>query len=106
MITDRRIIRPSLDREFRIDVSRHRESRIASDLHDELISKLTVLTYALQTNNEKVKPVELLGDSIKIARRITHDLRPPMLEETTLDELVEDFILPLKNLISVALLKI
>ena len=78
-------------------VQEKERDRIASDLHDELISKLTVLTYALQTNNEKVKPVELLGDSIKIARRITHDLRPPMLEETTLDELVEDFILPLKS---------
>lgn len=78
-------------------VQEKERDRIASDLHDELISKLTVLTYALQTNNEKVKPVELLGDSIKIARRITHDLRPPMLEETTLEELVEDFILPLRN---------
>nr|WP_320054579.1 ATP-binding protein [uncultured Acetobacteroides sp.] len=78
-------------------VQEKERDRIASDLHDELISKLTVLTYALQTNNEKVKPVELLGDSIKIARRITHDLRPPMLEETTMEELVEDFILPLKN---------
>ena len=78
-------------------VQEKERDRIASDLHDELISKLTVLTYALQTNNEKVKPVELLGDSIKIARRITHDLRPPMLEQTTLEEMVDDFILPLRN---------
>lgn len=78
-------------------VQEKERDRIASDLHDELISKLTVLTYALQTNNEKVKPVELLGDSIKIARRITHDLRPPMLEHTTLEDMVDDFILPLRS---------
>jgi two-component system, NarL family, sensor kinase len=78
-------------------VQEKERDRIASDLHDGLISKLTVLTYALQTNNEKVKPVELLGDSITIARRITHDLRPPLLEQTTLEEMVSDFVLPLKK---------
>lgn len=78
-------------------VQEKERDRIASDLHDELISKLTVLTYALQTSNEKVKPVELLGDSIAIARRITHDLRPPLLDQTSLEELVDDFVLPLTN---------
>jgi two-component system NarL family sensor kinase len=78
-------------------VQEKERGRIASDLHDELISKLTVLTYALQTSNEKVKPVELLGDSIAIARRITHDLRPPLLDQTSLEELVDDFVLPLTN---------
>jgi signal transduction histidine kinase len=78
-------------------VQEKERDRIASDLHDELISKLTVLTYALQTNSDQVKPAELLGDSIKIARRITHDLRPPLLDQTSLKELVEDFVRPLSK---------
>ena len=72
-------------------------SRIASDLHDGLISKLTVLMYALQTNNSQIKPAELLKDSIKIAREITHDLSPPLLGQLSLQELVESFISPLSE---------
>ena len=71
--------------------------RIAKDLHDDLISKLTVLTYALQIENSKVKPVDLLNETIKIARRITHDLTPPLLEQTSLKDLVEDFVAPLSQ---------
>ena len=70
--------------------------RIAKDLHDDLISKLTVLTYALQIENSKVKPVELLNESIKIARRITHDLTPPLLDQTSLKDLIDDFVARMK----------
>jgi two-component system, NarL family, sensor kinase len=71
--------------------------RIAKDLHDDLISKLTVLTYALQIENSKVNPVELLNESIKIARRITHDLTPPLLDQTSLKDLIDDFVAPLSQ---------
>jgi two-component system, NarL family, sensor kinase len=71
--------------------------RIASDLHDVLISKLTVITYAIQTENPQIKPVELLKESINIARGITHDLRPPLLDQTPLHELIEDFITPIET---------
>lgn len=80
-----------------VRVQEKERNRIASDLHDELISKLTVLTYALQMKSDKVNPAELLGNSIAIARRITHDLRPPLLEQTTLCELIDDFMSPLKS---------
>jgi signal transduction histidine kinase len=75
--------------------------RIAKDLHDDLISKLTVLTYALQIENSKVKPVELLNESIKIARRITHDLTPPLLDQTSLKDLIDDFVAPLSQSYSI-----
>lgn len=78
-------------------VQEKERERIASDLHDGLISKLTVLKYALQTNNSQVKPVEILHDSIKIAREITHDLSPPLLGQISLEELVESFIAPLSE---------
>jgi len=71
--------------------------RIASDLHDGLISKLTVLMYALRTNNSQISPAELLDDSIKIAREITHDLSPPLLNQTSIQELIESFISPISE---------
>jgi two-component system NarL family sensor kinase len=71
--------------------------RIAADLHDGLISKLTVLMYALRTNNSQISPAELLDDSIKIAREITHDLSPPLLNQTSIQELIESFISPLSE---------
>lgn len=82
-------------------VQEKERERIASDLHDELISRLTVLMYAIQTNNSQVKPVEVLQDSIKIAREITHDLCPPLLEQTSLPELIENFISPLARAFSI-----
>jgi two-component system NarL family sensor kinase len=82
-------------------VQEKERERIASDLHDGLISKLTVLMYALQTNNPQIKPGEILHDSIKIAREITHDLRPPLLEQTPLQELVENFVAPLSTVYTI-----
>ena len=78
-------------------VQEKERERIAADLHDGLISKLTVLKYAIQTNNEKFKPAEMLQDSIKIAREITHDLSPPLLGELSFYELVESFVSPLSG---------
>lgn len=78
-------------------VQEKERERIASELHDQLISKLTVITYALQTQSQKVDPVELLNNSIVLARGITHDLCPPMLEQSPLDELIADFLLPLSG---------
>src|SRR5690606_553709 len=64
--------------------------RIAADLHDSLIGKLTVL----RIKNQSGYPLEqidlLLGESIDEARRISHDLTPPMLEHISLDELLQN----------------
>jgi len=82
-------------------VQEKERERIASDLHDELISRLTVLMYAIQTSNSHVEPVEVLQDSIKIAREITHDLCPPLLQQTSLPELIENFISPLSEVFAI-----
>ncbi len=76
-------------------VQEKERERIASDLHDDLISKLTALMYAIRTNNSQVEPVQVLQDSIRVAREITHDLCPPLLKQTSIDELIESFISPL-----------
>lgn len=78
-------------------VQEKERERIAADLHDGLISKLTVLKYAIQTNNAQIKPAEMLQDSIKIAREITHDLSPPLLGQLSFQELVESFVSPLSG---------
>lgn len=67
--------------------------RIAADLHDALISKLTVLKIK-ETNGGSE---QLIDESISIARRISHDLSPPLLEYSSLTELIEEALDPWKQ---------
>lgn len=72
--------------------------RIAADLHDALISKLTVL---------KIKEGEgeneaLIDESISIARRISHDLSPPLLEFSSLTDLIGEALEPWKQKMEVS----
>ncbi|MDG1334272.1 MAG: histidine kinase [Crocinitomicaceae bacterium] len=75
--------------------------RIASDLHDELISKLTVLKMQEQVKNENGVSANLVNDCISIARRISHDLSPPLLEFMSLDELIKDLLNPWQELMKI-----
>jgi two-component system NarL family sensor kinase len=68
--------------------------RIAADLHDSLIGKLTVLRLKNQSEYNYEHIDFLLGESIDEARRISHDLSPPMLEFVELDELLQDIASP------------
>lgn len=73
--------------------------RIAADLHDELISKLNVVRMVLYNSKieSSMDPVKMLEDGISLSRRISHDLMPPLLEETEFIELFHDFVFPLKE---------
>ncbi len=73
-------------------LERERE-RIASDLHDDLIGQL----HRIQLINNDKKLNKLLAHSIDSARNISHDLSPPMLNDSALIDLITDFISPLKN---------
>lgn len=75
--------------------------RIAADLHDALISKLTILQIREQTKEQNEESAELVNESIRIARGISHDLSPPLMEHTSLDELLEDVLHPWKEFMSV-----
>lgn len=81
-------------------------SRIAKDMHDEIGSKLNVISLhtqqlKLQTNggSQLIETVDFLTANIKNAidttRRIAHDLLPPTLEEfgfvEALDELCDNY---------------
>ncbi|MEM6723857.1 MAG: histidine kinase, partial [Bacteroidota bacterium] len=79
--------------------------RIASDLHDEIGSKLNVIhLYTHQFLKHDPTPVlktkvgelsEIINQTIQTTRRISHELLPPTLEELglipALDELVNSF---------------
>ena len=68
--------------------------RIASDLHDSLVGKLTTIRMQGQMGLPLNEIDKLLGESITEARRISHDLTPPLLEYTSLSELLDEQITP------------
>lgn len=73
-----------------IRVQEKERERIARDIHDELISKLNIMVLLAENNPNKA--AEVLQTSIKTARRISHDLSPPMLEQHRFVELVESLL--------------
>lgn len=68
--------------------------RIAGDLHDSLIGKLTVIRMKNQVAYTATEIDELLGESIAEARRISHDLTPPLIEFLSIEELINQLITP------------
>lgn len=75
--------------------------RIAADLHDSLIGKLTTLRLKNQMQYEYNEIDFLLGESIAEARRISHDLSPPMLEFMTFYDVIDGVIDPWRKNISI-----
>ncbi len=73
------------------EIERH---RIAADIHDGLIGKLTALKMQQEITNNDQKTIEALHESITIARRISHDLSPPLVEFTKLPELIKELLDP------------
>lgn len=72
-------------------------NRIATDLHDGLIGKLSVIRMKAQIAQSPQDIETLLGESIAEARRISHDLMPPMLEFTDVPELILGLTEPWEN---------
>jgi signal transduction histidine kinase len=71
--------------------------RIAGDLHDSLIGKLVVIKMKSQIGAAANELDALLEEGIAEARRISHDLTPPLLEFSPVEELVEDIFTPWKE---------
>jgi signal transduction histidine kinase len=88
-----------------IIVQEQERTRIAADLHDSLIGKLTVLRLKNQSEYSYEQIDLLLGETINEARRISHDLSPPMLEFIDMDELIEDMIAPWQKHLQIRLYK-
>ncbi len=76
-----------------IDIQEKERTRIAADVHDELIGQLRRIQ--LMNTNETLKTP--LKNSIETARRISHDLTPPLLNESSLSQLFYGVLTPMKN---------
>ncbi len=70
-----------------IAIQEKERSRIASDLHDDLISQL----HRIKLMNENKELNAMIGESIHSARRISHDLSPPLLGQLGIHDLIMDF---------------
>lgn len=84
-----------------IRVQERERNRIAADLHDGLIARLNVLLLLIHSSEEKEKSTGMLKESITQARRISHDLSPPLLHETTLPDLINSFVSPVNAMMKV-----
>lgn len=78
--------------ETSVAVQERERERIAADLHDALIGRLTTLRLNNQSTY-KIRDIDsALEESIAEARRISHDLSPPMLEFISLEDSVADVV--------------
>ena len=75
--------------ETSLSVQERERSRIAADLHDELMGKLNTLALAASSKQQLPEQEQLVRQSIESVRRIAHDLTPPLLQYTTLGQLME-----------------
>ncbi len=71
-------------------------ARIAGDLHDSLIGKLVVIKMKSQIGTPAGELDAMLEEGIAEARRISHDLTPPLLDFLRIEELVEEVFSPWK----------
>lgn len=85
-----------------IQAQEKERQRIAADLHDELASRLSVARLTLQLPEQvqqksEKKPIELIDKVLEVARNISHDLNPPLLEKNGLVVALTDFLQPLQH---------
>ncbi|AWH83765.1 hypothetical protein HYN59_00940 [Flavobacterium album] len=83
--------------ETSLQVQEKERGRIAADLHDSLIGKLTLIRMKSQIGAALPEIESLLGESITEARRISHDLTPPLLEFSRAEELIGQVLHPWKE---------
>lgn len=77
-------------------VQEEERSRIAMDLHDNLVAELNIIRM-LNENEEDRTAINLrLKQSMASARKISHELTPPMMKELDLNELLEEYVESLK----------
>ncbi|MNJ86401.1 Sensor histidine kinase ComP [compost metagenome] len=88
-------------REQLLDLQEKERVRFGADLHDNLISKLLITQFKLQLSDEKQEVSDLLTDIIADARRISHDLSPPMIDQIPLDQLIMNVLTMANNRFSV-----
>ncbi|WKW46351.1 histidine kinase [Myroides sp. JBRI-B21084] len=71
-----------------LEAQENERMRIAADLHDNIISKLTIIRLKTVMGARLQELDDLLGTIIDESRRISHELLPPLYEEKPLDSLL------------------
>lgn len=71
-----------------LEAQENERVRIAADLHDNIISKLTVIRLKTAIGAETYELDSLLGNAIDESRRISHELSPPLYEEKSLENVL------------------
>jgi signal transduction histidine kinase len=88
-------------REQLLEVQEQERMRFAADLHDGLIGKLLVAQLKHQLPDRQQELDGLLKEIIDDARRISHDLSPPLIEHSSLPDLIAGIIDPWQKAIPV-----
>lgn len=73
-----------------LDIQEKERVRFGADLHDNIIGKLIVVQLKNELSENKREITDLLATIIMDARRISHDLSPPMMEQIQLVQLIEN----------------
>lgn len=85
-----------------VEIQEKERKRFAFDLHDSLITQLNVFMIQYYENldkeaNNKIKSI------ITLARNISHDLHPPLIEESKMVDLIQELILSVEKKIKIVL---
>lgn len=72
-----------------LDAQENERVRIAADLHDNIISKLTIIRLKAAIGSDQAEIDKLLGNTIDESRRISHELSPPLYEEKSLENVLQ-----------------
>ena len=80
-----------------IRVQERERSRISAEIHDQLIAQMGIAQLTMVNDNVSSDTVQLIENSIHLARNISHELMPPLIQNSPLKELMSDFIFPLRT---------
>lgn len=84
-----------------LDAQENERVRIAADLHDNIISKLTVIRLKAAIGSNQTELDHLLGNTIDESRRISHELSPPLYEEKSLENVLQTILKSWDNFYSI-----
>lgn len=98
--TELKLVHQATLLETSILVQEKERTRIAADIHDELVGKL--IAFQLQMDSTLVPDEKraLISECITTARRISHDLVPPLIESSSLTELIDGILEPFGNMLN------
>lgn len=87
--------------ESSIIIQEKERERIAADIHDSLIGKLTSLRLKNQMNFNREEIDQQIEECINDSRRVSHNLYPPMADERSLYEMINTIILPWRKILEI-----